>query len=340
MKKNSLLWIITGVMLVEFVGFSTYLIFQSSKHVQQSHELTVTQQKATNIQKELDALAKRKDEWTQKTQELEERVKTLESEKAKLLAAQQSPAPATAELASSANKTKSGKGLGSMIDRMMNDPEMKNMIRIQQEAMIKKQYASLFKDLHLTEAQIDQFTQMLVDNQMKNVDAGLSLINKDSKTSAADLKTSEKTFEDQLKTFLGDEKFAKYEDYKKTISTRMEVDEVKGLFATSQSPLQPAQEKQLFQIIQEENGNRASSGMMDNPSDPKAALSPDQISKMISAQQKSYQQIVNRASAFLSKEQSSALASFFETRVNMLEAGMKMASKMFTPDVSGTPPSK
>ena len=89
-------------------------------------------------------------------------------------------------------------GMGGYLAKMMENPEMKKMIREQQKAALKMIYGDLYKDLNMTEDEKAKFTEALLDNQMKNMERGTKLFQQDPE--GADKEAAQKVFRAAMST--------------------------------------------------------------------------------------------------------------------------------------------
>src|SRR6266568_6071934 len=264
------------------------------------------------------------------------------------------PAPATTPAASSSGPhpaaTNSGKSkgfFGDFLSQMMDDPEMKKMMRQQQAAMMDLMYGGLFKELGLTPEETDKFKELLLEQEMQGIDkAGVFLragIDQPDKAAAVtELSQERDESEDQLKAFLGEARYAQYKDYTATMAERMELDQFSRQLASSENPLTDEQTKQLLEIMKAEKKSipEAFAGIsMTSDGDWQSMFSEEQLEKSFKQQEESNQRIVQRASAVLSPEQLQSLSSFQSSQLQMQRFGVTVAVKMFgTQKADDAPP--
>jgi len=153
-------------------------------------------------------------------------------------------------------------GFGDMLSKMMADPAMKKMMRQQQAAAMDMMYGSLFKEIHLSPEDKEKFKELLLDRQMKAVESGgmfmkLQGEDADKTTAMNDLAAQQKEFDAQVKTLLGDDRYAQYKDYNETMAERMAVNQLSQQLTSSQNPLNDDQSGQLLEIMKQEKKNVA-----------------------------------------------------------------------------------
>jgi hypothetical protein len=216
-----------------------------------------------------------------------------------------------------------------MVEKMMEDPQMKEMLKEQQRSKLADLYNPFFKKLGLKQDQIDHILDLLLANRMKGMEKGLALFAKgttDKNQLVADLKTERAIFDQQLSELLGgDSNLAQFKEYEQSIKSRTVVDQFKAKLSSSGLTLQENQSNQLVQIMREEQLKNKS----ENQQDLKSLLNGEGMAQFTKNQQTVYQNVVNRAASFLSPEQTSALASFYEQQLSRQELGAKMAEKIF-----------
>jgi hypothetical protein len=146
-----------------------------------------------------------------------------------------------------------GKDMGKMLSKMMSDPAMKEMMRPQQKAMISTMYGSLFKELNLTAEERLKLSELLLDQQMKTTEASMGLFDEGGLAAVSQsVSAQQKESEEQIKGFLGEERFAQYQEYQKTIGERMQLDQLRQQMDGSGTPVQDEQLKQLLALMKEE----------------------------------------------------------------------------------------
>ena len=142
----------------------------------------------------------------------------------------------------------------------------------------------------------------------------------------------------QLKDLLGEERFAKYEEYVKTIGPRAEAKQAKEHFVKIKMPLQKPQLQQLTQVLKEEleiaevsQSNILKSFEKTLGKGPEAFSDDDRLKmapQFLQVDQEMYQRVVDRAKTFLTPEQQKELSSFYQNRVDDRKAGLKIRENL------------
>jgi len=101
-----------------------------------------------------------------------------------------------------------------MISKMLQDPDTRKFMREQQRMMMDQMYAPLVKKMGLTPEEATQFKDLMADNTMKGAEAASSMFGGGSSTNRTEaisaLTANQKTMDEQMKTLLGDDRYAQY----------------------------------------------------------------------------------------------------------------------------------
>lgn len=296
--------------------------------VNEAKALEAARQKAEN----------QKGELVRATEDLAQQVQQLQLAAAKpqvTNALEESPTPKPA-----AAKAEPA-GLGGFLSKMMSDPETKKLIRNQQRAMMDQLYKPLIKQLGLSSDQAEAFKDLLADNMMKGTEKATSLFGSLSSTNRSELASTmaaeQKSSDEQIKAFLGEQGFATYKDYQETAGERMQLNAFRQQNDAGEYPLNDIQVEQLLALMKDEKRNTmaalgtASSGpgaSMEN------MLSPEQSDKFLAAQETANQHVFEKARTVLSPDQLRSFGTFQANQLQMMRAGMNMARKLIAPQDS------
>lgn len=253
-----------------------------------------------------------------------DKASALESESAQLRAAR---ALSGAHLEPEAAATPAGdkpKPKGNFIAQMFKDPQMRKLLAAQQANALRGLYSDFLKEAHLTPDQTDRFFQLLQDRQMALMDSSANMMSGgqvDPKAVSAATDTADAA----LKDLLGPDQFAQYQDFEKTLGSRMQIQQFNQQLAGEGMPLQDYQNTALTQIMSQENASIPS--FKNNPQDlaNMSQSDVDQYSQQIDA---TNQRIYNRAMSVLTPPQLSAFASYQKNMAAAQLAGLKMAQQM------------
>ena len=258
------------------------------------------------------------------------------------------PAPPPPPPVSETGKADEEKGgLGKMLSKMMQDPDTRKFIQQQQRIMMDQMYGPLVKQLGLTPEEATQFKDMLVDNGMKAAEKASSLMFGDSGgTNRTDMLSSltaeQKSFDDQVKALLGDDRYAQYKDYQQTVGERALLNQFKQQAGSDYNLSDPQSEALLTFMKEEKKSVAATTGLPlgDSSQDPaklQALMADDKVDQYMQAQETINQRVYDRARTILSPEQLDTLGKFQTNQLQMMRMGMGMMKTMFGPDKSSGP---
>ena len=253
----------------------------------------------------------------------------------------------------SAKPEKDKNPFGNFLATLMEDPETKKMIRQQQRMMLDQLYDPLIKRLNLTPEDAAQFKDLLADNMMKGVEKATSLMGAGSATNRTEtlarLAEEQKSFNEQVRGFLGETGYAQYLDYQQTVGERTQLNQFQQQYAGAANALTDQQSEQLLQFMSEEKKNLATttseplSGTSQDAATLETMLSENATEKLLQRQESINQRVYERAKDVLSEDQLASFARFQTNQLQMMRMGMNMARKFMAPDQSGptapqTPP--
>ena len=151
------------------------------------------------------------------------------------------------------SQEKSQAGEKSALNKITADPETRKMLRDQQKVGMSQLYNDYIKKLKLPAEQAGKFNDMLADNVMDNVDLITQVLH-DGKSQAEIDKTfsdADAAFLEKVRDLLGDEAAQKYQDYTKSLSTKMMVAQYAG-YLTGDKEAKQAKQDQLTAAFQTE----------------------------------------------------------------------------------------
>jgi hypothetical protein len=228
-----------------------------------------------------------------------------------------------------------GKSMGEMFKKMMEDPAMREMMRNQQKGMLKSMYGALFKELNLPPDQEKQLIALLLDQQMSGVERASGMFGGDAaaRTNAiAAITQAHKENSDKIKGLLGEEKFAQYEEYQKSMGDRMVLQQFQQQAAAGDAPLRDEQMQQLVQLMKEERA-RTPPVISQDPAVAAAnfekMMNDELLNRQLEWQEAFNRRVSERAAGLLTPEQLKEFSDFQAQQVNMQKVGMKMAREMF-----------
>ncbi|MEM7393152.1 MAG: hypothetical protein AAF492_12475 [Verrucomicrobiota bacterium] len=327
MKKNIVVMVLAGVALAGW-GFG---FVQKAEVKKLNDELALFEKKPAESNTEAPSPAPAPADSTPAPdrlakKEYEERIQDLEIELAaardELNTAKQAPpagpsAPPMAELA-----------------KMVKNPAMKDMIRVQQKGAIDMMHADLYRYLELPEEDLEAFKKLLLDKQLAVLDLSMDMIDgelsvDEKKSLGAKIRAIEEDHQAIIKEFLGDEDYAVYKEFGDTQPERMQVAMFKGALS---EPMTEDQEHRLIRAMYEERTqNPLSVNYSDQTNLDPNNFSDDAIKKYFDEYAVLEKRYEARAAEILSETQHKQFLNNLQQHRAMQEMGIKMASQMFGP---------
>jgi RNA polymerase sigma factor (sigma-70 family) len=232
-----------------------------------------------------------------------------------------------------------GKSKGpSPVSALLDSPEIQKRIRAQQRAEMEAVYEEFVDSSNLSSNQVEQFHDILADNVMTNV-ARISAVLREGKSrEEVDqmFKEQESALNNSLQALLGPEVFAQYQDYTRSLWSRLTSEACKSMMA-GEEDVQEQQAKRLRQVMQEEaQGAMASAGL-----DPDFQLVPflnfrnivseEETEKNLALLDSVYQRVGARAAEFLSPEELKKFDEFRQYRIKENRMILTVNRKMMAP---------
>ena len=241
-----------------------------------------------------------------------------------------------------ANAQAEAKAANPMVE-MLKSPEGKEMMKANMRAMglsVARSYAKLFGDLHLTPEQSAAMKDLLVNKTMAGADMITAAMSGQAdpaqlQAQAVQVKEAQAALEDQIKQLLGDDNYAQYQAYGKTLSERMVITQFSDQLAGGPKAVPPEQEQQLFDAMVEERQNFKFTTDFSDPS----KLQGDVASYYTEANKQRYlqeldqlsQRYLARAQSILSPDQLGAFQTSLASQQAMQAASVTVGAKLFPP---------
>ncbi len=300
-------------------------------------EMDQKTQEIADLQANQKLIAKQRHESLEQASDLAAKLQAQRLANAKAAAS-----ASTNQAAEDENKKQSKGGFGDAIAKMMKDPEMLKMIRDQQRTMMDSLYSPLVKKLNLPPEEAAQFKDLLADNMMKGASKATSLFGGDSSTNRTELlntlSAEQKSFDLQVREFLGESRYAEYKNYQQTVGERTQLNQFRMQSAGGESALTDQQTEQLLGFMKEEKQVVAAATGLPMPGDNQdaatlqAMFSGEGSEKVLQSQETVNQQVYARAREILSAEQLAAFGKFQTNQLQMMRMGMNMARKFIAPE--------
>jgi hypothetical protein len=238
------------------------------------------------------------------------------------------PAPPKAE-----NRGGWMKGLA----KMLQDPNMKKMMRTQQSGQVRRMYGDLTKELGLSDVQSEKVMELLLDRQMSATEMTMNAVDNGDpakmEQAAKDADQAIVDYDTQLKAILGADGMAKLNEYERTTGDRMAMQQFSASFNSAGQPLDDAQRTGLLQIMKEERLKTPAGPLDPGNKNVSAAMrtlqSGEGMDQALENQRQLQQRVLARAHTVLTPDQMITFESSQKQQLQMQEMGVKMGKAMF-----------
>lgn len=227
-----------------------------------------------------------------------------------------------------------GGGLGKMLAGMMKDPEMRKMIRDQQSMAMNQLYDPFVKRMNLTPEEAGKFKEILANSMEGGLEMASSMFGGGGATNRAELLKSvadqQKVHEAEMKTLLGEERYAQYQDYQQTVGERAQLNQFRQQFSGADGISEEQTETLLTMMREEKKNVAATTGTAfpgQNSTDMQAMLKEDQMQKLLAAQETVNQNVYARAGQVLTPSQLASFATYQTNQLQILRMGLNMARR-------------
>ncbi len=239
------------------------------------------------------------------------------------------------EAAEEPGKAAEAGSFGRMLSGMMKDPKMKEMMRSQQEMGITMMYGDLVTELGLSEEDGAALKKLLIDRQMSVMELSITLMDTtadeaEREEAPAKIKTETEKYEEQIKAFLGEDRFAQYETYNKSLQERMTLGQFKRQTQYLDTALSDLQYTQMMDAMKEEREAFSFTRNLGNNREFDPSVFQEKVMETYFREKEQLDgRILTRASGILTPAQYDAFKTFQTNQRATQKMSMEMAKKMF-----------
>jgi RNA polymerase sigma factor (sigma-70 family) len=189
------------------------------------------------------------------------------------------------------------------------NPEFRRIIRNENEPTVTEFYKDLVRRLKLTPDQTGQFTELLLDHILENVDTVADAIHGRKTTEQINQTFNEQdaALLEKMRALLGPEGLAQYQEYTRNLNSTLTAQLLKDKFA-GEEPVKEEKAQKLRQALQEETRlARANAGLSpDYQVGPilnfRTDTSEEEMERNLALEDGIYERVAARASSFLTPE--------------------------------------
>ena len=335
--KNALILVLTvSALALGAVCFVQYR--QTARHKSQAVAMreVVAQQtrQIAELEQSQKLLQRQQQESFEQASELATRLQAHQQAKTSNAGGEKGSLGESSSEAAGAKPMKNKNPFGEMLAKMMEDPDTRKAIQEQQRMVLDQLYAPLVKQMQLSPDEAEHFKDLLSENMLKGAEKATSLFGGTTSTNRAEMFSSlaeeQKSSDEQIKAFLGEDRYEQYKDYQLTVGERTQLNQFRQQ-TTGENALTDQQAEQLLSFMKEEKQNMVSAGGLPGPTPDAANLqamfSGESAEKMFQSQETVNQRVYDRAKSVLSPNQLASFGRFQTNQFQMMRMGMNMARK-------------
>ncbi|PHX85279.1 MAG: hypothetical protein CK538_07675 [Opitutia bacterium] len=162
-------------------------------------------------------------------------------------------------------RTRGPGGPGGLTNALstLQKPEIQRALALQQKGQLDARYASLFKNLNLSPAQLDKFKNLLVERQTSAMDVFTAAREqgidprRDPDGFRSLLASTQADIDASIKASVGEEGFKQYKSFEQTMPQRATADQLSQRLSYTATPLTAAQSASMVQILGQTAPQRA-----------------------------------------------------------------------------------
>jgi hypothetical protein len=327
--------IIIGILLVASVGLGGLLIQNNNSAATQAAELARAKDELAALRASLAQSEENTARISAKLEAVNQQAFTSAAAASRL-----SRALTNQALAKNDGDATNSKPVNPLAD-MFKNPEMRDMIKKQQRtmmsAMVDKNYAEFFKSMNLTPEQTETMKGLILDKMLSGAEMSMEMMggemDADKRAELSKrMKEANETTKSKLKELLGEENYADFETYEKSMPDRNAVSQFKGQLGDALR-INDEQERALIAAMGEERQGFKFTTDFNNKEDfsedMMSRFTEERVDLFFQEQKQLNERYLARAESVLTPEQFTAYKKSLTNQEEMMKMGMKMAASMF-----------
>jgi len=226
----------------------------------------------------------------------------------------------------------------SALSGITDNPEMYKVIRDQQKAGLTMIYKDFTNRVNLPPEQSEQFVNLLADDVMENIDRITEVLREGKSPAAMDqvFAEQEAALLEKVKTLLGPEASAQYQEYTKNLASYLTAEQFKSMM-TGEKDAKDEKSRQLYQLLlQETQAELANAGL---PADYQTVptlnfrnfASESEAERNLQLLDSIYGRAAAKAGAFLSEQEIEKFAEFRAKAINGNRMALALNRKLMAP---------
>lgn len=226
------------------------------------------------------------------------------------------------------------------IANMMKNPQMKEMMKVQQKLAVNQMYASLPRYLSLPAETKEKLQELLLERQLALAETGLAMMNgseEERKKAAEDSKTAKAEYDQAIKELLGDQDYEVFKLYEESVPEQTHVTMFKNSLTGDES-LSEQQENDLVAAMYQARKELPKDSLLNqqNQSADPSQLTQEHVEESLKQMERLQQRYAEGAAEILSASQLEKFKQWQEQMAAMQRAGLSMAAQMFGQGKAGT----
>lgn len=227
--------------------------------------------------------------------------------------------------------------MGKAFSSMMEDENMKNMIKEMSKGGLEGQYKDLFELLQLDPEKKKALMDVLSEGQAQEQAMGMKFLtmqgkSKEEKKAMLDeMEAAEKVQQDKIKAALGsDEKYKQYQTYQDSATERMQIGLLKSKFETAGEPMnEELEQKVMDALYTERKATKWEHNYFDQHDKDMAKFSDEALANYDKQAADYDAKVDQRMGSFLSEKQMEAFRSQRTQSRAMEKMGLNMGKALF-----------
>lgn len=213
---------------------------------------------------------------------------------------------------------------------MMNDPQMKEVMRNQQKMVVRQMYGALGRYLVMDGESREQLDELLAERQAAFAELGMAMMGQSRESGQAlaeQMGETKAAFDEKLKELLGDEGYAAFQHYEERMAEHTNINMFKGTLPEEEA-LTEQQETELVELMYAARKENPEYVPMNQAVPDMSMFTPEKMEENLAQMEKVQQRYVAAAEEVLTPVQFKRFAEWQEQMAGMQRMGLKMMGNM------------
>lgn len=217
---------------------------------------------------------------------------------------------------------------------LMNDPEYREAMRMQQRMALSEAYSDLARELGLPQEQVNRLLDLLADQQMRSMEAmrPLEAVAQADPAAIDDMRRRaeerQRTMQAEIAQVLGPDGMQRWQDYQNSMGSRSRVRQLSGVLEAAGIPLREDQQQALQRVLADHEQQVRQEAASNSPLAKRGSMTTEawlqQREDQLDRQAQIYERARNAASGVLSTEQLDVYRQLQERELTMQRAQLRV----------------